>query len=132
MTPFELFEPSLSARATGSAGEKRLFALLSGFKTATVVSREGKYLQARPMTVLGVDGEGALWLGAPPQLVPDEAFASSVQVVCHSQSVHVTVSGEAKVIERLPDLLVIKVLPTNGEFCDSGRSSHATLWRPAL
>ena len=54
---------------------------------------------------------------------------------------HVTVTGKASVISAdqtkavAPfanvELVVIKVEPTNGEFSDQARSSHATLWRPA-
>ena len=133
MTPaHEPSRTSLSVLPEATGGRARLFELLSGFKTGTLVIREGKYLATRPVTVLRVDDGAGVWLVLSKD---DRSHAfddePEVQLVCQSPNVHLTVSGVAKVIiaGSSSEYMLISLEPTTGEYCDQTRYSHATLWR---
>ncbi len=127
----ELSPTSLSAMQV-PRGEARLYELLAGFKTGTLVVCEGKYLVTRPVTVLRVDDGGSVWL----VLTRDDRSRAldqhfDVQLVCQSVNVHLTVSGVAKVMspDASAELMLLSLEPNTGEYCDQLRYSHATLWR---
>ena len=113
-------------------GKARLYELLAGFKSGTLVVREGKHLLTRPVTVLRVDnGAGVLVV-----LTKDERSQAidrqrDVQLVCQSPNVHLTVSGEAKVMSPSDSsgVTLINLEPATGEYWEQMRYAHATLWR---
>lgn len=120
----------------------RLLELVKGFRIAMLVTREGKSsLASRPMTIAQVEDDGTLWFMTSMTAEQTRAleFHSKVLVVCQSITVYVSVAGKAELVDdrakidelwsepaRLwfpegkadPNLVLIKVSPTEGEFWD--------------
>jgi hypothetical protein len=123
---------SSAPRRSTPSTQHRLYQLLDGFKTATLIVRGGKHLTTRRVSVLRVDEGSSVWLALDLDQCPQSLDLSGVvQLVCQSPNVHLTVSGEAKVVpDASPsDLTVITLEPSAGEYWEALAASRATLWR---
>lgn len=83
---------------TESKEAQRLLELLSQFRVAMLVNREGKRLQARPMTIAKREGS-TLWFLTTLDSTKTRALevAPRVQVVCQSATVFLSIAGQTSV-----------------------------------
>lgn len=135
--------PSKSAPATSAPGHEltaeqagaRLLELLGTFKVAMLVTREGKSLSARPMSLAELDAKTATaWFISSVDAEHARAmeFSPWVQLVCQSSAVQLSVSGHATLVRDAAKLEALWSEPMRLWFPEGKESADLTLIRVEL